>query len=90
MNKEKKFNIQFASDGYGRAYSLLEKYEKARDIFNKKYKDIYQIRLFQDLQCLNIYFDILQDHKFYTYQILNKFVKDLSVEEIFKAYEELI
>lgn len=86
-----KINIQLGGRGYGRAYRLIRKYEKAKDIFNKKYENKYQIRLFQDLQCLNIYLDILQEKKrVQQYQILNAFINNLTIKEIVKAYEELI
>ena len=34
-----KINVQIESRGYAKAYRLIRKYEKAKDIFNKKYKD---------------------------------------------------
>lgn len=85
-----KINIQIASRGYGKTYRLLRKYEKAKDIFNKKYKDKYKITLFQDLYSLNIYIHYLNLNKFAKLQILNEFVNNLSIKEIVKAYEELI
>lgn len=85
-----KINIQMTSRGYGKTYRLIRKYEKAKDIFNKKYKDKYKICLFQDLYFLNIYLHYLNLNQFAHCQILNECVQNLSVEEIVKAYEELI
>ena len=85
-----KINIRIARRGYGKTYRLLKKYEKAKDIFNKKYKDKYKISLFLDLYCLNIYIHYLNLNRFAHCSILNEFVNNLSVKEIAKAYEELI
>lgn len=85
-----KINIQMTRHGYGKTYRLIEKYEKAKNIFNKKYKDEYKISLFLDLYCLNIYIHYLKLNKFAKLQISNEFVNNLSVKEIVKAYEELI
>ncbi len=85
-----KINIQIASRGYGKTYRLMRKYEKAKDIFNKKYKDKYKISLFQDLYFLNIYIHYLNLNQLAHCHILNEYVRNLSVKEIVKAYEELI
>lgn len=69
---------------------ILNNYIYASKLFNDKYKNHYNIRVFIDFKFLNIYLDNLQNNKGTKVQILNSEINDLSPEEILKAYEELI
>ena len=69
---------------------IINKYIYASKLFNDKYKNKYQIRVFLDFNFLNIYLDNLQNEKGTKVQILNSEINDLSPEEILKAYEALI
>lgn len=83
MNKEINFKIK----SYRK---ILNNYFHAGKLFNDKYKNHYNIRVFIDFNFLNIYLDNLQNNKGIKVQILNSEINDLSSEEILKAYEELI
>lgn len=69
---------------------IIDNYIYASKLFNDKYKNKYQIRIYIDFDFLNIYLDNLQNDKFTKVQILNNEINELSLEEILKAYEELI
>lgn len=88
--KEFKINIQIGGRGYGKAYHLLDRYIRSSEIFNNKYKNKYRIDVFLDLCFLNIYVRNLKTNKTCVYNVLNHLIKDLSIKELVKAYEELI
>lgn len=67
----------------------LKNYYKARDIFNNKYKNKYQVRIFLDLTFLNFYIDNLKENTHIHLQVLNNHIAKLDVDTIIKAFEEL-
>lgn len=69
---------------------IINNYIYASKLFNDKYKNKYQIRIFIDFNFLNIFLDNLQNEIGTKVQILNNEINDLSSEEILVAYEELI
>ena len=69
---------------------IINNYIYAAKLFNDKYRNQYEIKIFLDFDFLNIYLDNLQDKKVTKVQIVNIFINDLSSEKILKAYEELI
>ena len=69
---------------------IINNYIYASKLFNDKYKNKYQIRIFIDFNFLNILLDNLQNEISFKVQILNSEINDLSPEEILKAYEVLI
>ena len=83
MNKE--ISIQF-----NQFRKTIINYIQASNLFNDKYKNKYKIRLFREPDFLNIFLDNLQNEKSFKVQILNKEINYLSVEDVLKAYEELI
>lgn len=70
--------------------SIINDYAYASKLFNDKYKNKYNIRVYIDLKFLNIILSNLQTEKYTKVQILNNEINELSPEEILKAYEELI
>ena len=69
---------------------IMNNYIYASKLFNEKYKNIYQIRVFIDFNFLNIFLDNLKNNTYTKVQILNNEINDLSYEIILKAYEDLI
>ena len=67
----------------------LKNYYKARDIFNNKYKNKYQVRIFLDLAFLNFYIDNLKENTYIHLQVLNNHIAKLDIDTIIKAFEEL-
>lgn len=69
---------------------IINNYIYASKLFNEKYKNVYQIRVFIDFNYLNIFLDNLKNNTFTKVQISNNEINDLSSEIILKEYEELI
>lgn len=68
---------------------LISKYIMASELFNEQPIN-YQIRVFIDFDFLNIIIDDIKNKVSYPFKILLSCVKDLSVDDILKCYNELV
>lgn len=66
----------------------IENYYIAQDLFNKKYKNKYKVRIFYDTYFLDIYIDNLLENTYILLKIYCDSIEDLNVEEILEGYEE--
>ena len=66
----------------------IENYYIAQDLFNKKYKNKYKVRIFYDTYFLDIYIYNLLENTYILLKIYCDSIEDLNVEEILEGYEE--
>lgn len=69
---------------------LVERYIKASELFNQYNKNKYRIDVFLDFSFLNIIVRDLKNNTYKKCSILNDKISDLSIDEIVKAYNELL
>lgn len=82
-------NIVMGGRGYGKAYSIMKRYEEATNIFNIRNDGKYKITVFLDLNFLQITMHDLANNKYYPVRVLNNLIYDGEVGELVDAFEEL-
>lgn len=69
---------------------IFNNYAYASKLFNEQYDGEFRIDLFLDFQTLNIYLRNIKEQTSFKLEILNNCINDLSVNEIFESYIELL
>lgn len=69
---------------------IFNNYVYASKLFNEQYVDEFRIDLFLNFQTLDIYLRNIKEHTSFKLEILNNCINDLSVNEIFESYKELL
>ena len=69
---------------------IFNNYVYASKLFNDQYNEEYRIDLFLDFEKLSIYLRNIKEETSFKLEILNNCINDLSVNEIFESYVELL
>lgn len=69
---------------------IFNNYVYASKLFNEQYSEEFRIDLSLDFQTLNIYLRNIKEETCFKLEILNNCVNDLTVDEIFESYVELL
>ena len=74
----------------GLSERIFNNYVYASKLFNEQYENEFRIDLFLDFSKLNIYLRNIKEQTSFKLEILNNCINDLSVNEIFESYIELL